>query len=128
MANITEFMTPAPWTIGNDQPLSRAHAMMRQHGIRHLPVLHGGKLVGVVSLGDLHLLEALGKIDLQHVTVEEAMTPEPYVVTEETPMREVAAQMAEHKYGTAIVARESRVIGIFTTVDALRALVLAGES
>jgi acetoin utilization protein AcuB len=122
MANITEFMTAAPYTIGIEQPLSRAHAVMREHAIRHLPVLHGGHLVGVLSLGDLHLIETLGKIDLDHVTVEEAMTPDPYVVDEHTPVQAVAAKMAERKYGTAIVMHGARVVGIFTAIDALRAL------
>jgi acetoin utilization protein AcuB len=122
MSTVLEFMTPSPYTIGDDQSLSRAHELMREHRIRHLPVLHGGKLVGVVSLGDLHLLETLGRFDLTGATVDEAMTPDPYVVTPDTPLQEVAAEMAEHKYGTAIVARGQRVVGIFTTTDALRAL------
>lgn len=122
MTTVSEHMTPSPFTIGNDQPLARAHALMAEHKIRHLPVLHGGKLVGIVSMGDLHLLETLGKVDLAGATVDEAMTPEPYVVPPDARLRDVAAEMAKHKYGTAIVAREGKVVGIFTTVDALRAL------
>lgn len=124
MSTLTEFMTPAPYTIGNDQLLSRAQSVMREHAIRHLPVLHGGKLVGVVSQGDLHLLATL-KVDLERAKVEDAMTPDPYIVTPDTPLRVVAAAMAEHKYGTAIVAEGARVVGIFTTIDALRALAKA---
>jgi acetoin utilization protein AcuB len=115
-------MTPSPHTIGDDQPLARAHELMRDHKIRHLPVLHGGKLVGIVSLGDLHLIETLGDTDLEHVAVEDAMTPDPYVVPPDADLREVARTMASHKYGTAIVTRGSKIVGIFTTTDALRAL------
>jgi len=122
MPTVGEYMTPSPYTIGDDQPLERAHAMMREHQIRHLPVLHGGKLVGIVSMGDLHLLETLGSEELGAVKIEEAMTAEPYVVGPSAPLQKVAAEMAEHKYGTAIVSDGRKVVGIFTTIDALRAL------
>ncbi len=79
-------------------------------------------MVGVVSLGDLHLIETLGDTDLEKIAVEDAMTPEPFVVEPEADLREVAGQMASHKYGTAIVTRGSKILGIFTTTDALRAL------
>ncbi len=122
MTTIDHYMTKSPHTIGDDQPLARAHELMREYSIRHLPVLHGGKLVGLVSLGDLHLLETFGKTNLEKATVEEAMTPDPYVVSPDASLGEVAERMAEHKYGTAIVARGTKVVGIFTTIDALRAL------
>ncbi len=122
MITVAEYMTASPLTVGDDQPLTRAHELMREHRIRHLPVLHGGKLVGVVSMGDLHLLETLGKFDLEKATISEAMTADPYVVAPNAPLSEVAATMADHKYSTAIVARGSKVVGIFTTTDALRAL------
>lgn len=122
MSTVGEHMTPSPYTIGDDQSLERAHALMREHQIRHLPVLHGGKLVGIVSMGDLHLIETLGADELSKVKIEEAMTSEPYVVAPETPLEEVAREMAQHKYGTAIVSDGRKVVGIFTTIDALRAL------
>lgn len=122
MTTVQEFMTSSPHTIGAEQSLAHAHALMREHCIRHLPVLHGGKLVGIVSLGDLHLIETLGDTDVEKVPVEDAMTPDPYVVPPDADLRDVAATMAAHKYGTAIVTRSSRVVGIFTTTDALRAL------
>lgn len=126
MITVAEFMTVSPHTIGDDQPLDRAHAMMSEHRIRHLPVLHGGKLVGILSMGDLHLLETLAPEDLTNATVDEAMTRDPYVVAPDAPLSEVAATMAAHRYGTAIVARGTKVVGIFTTTDALRALTGAG--
>lgn len=118
---VDEFMSRAPHTIGRDQPMSEAHAIMRTHGIRHLPVLHGGRLVGVVSDRDLHLVETLRDVDPAAVTVEEAMSPEPYVVTPDQPVDAVVAAMAERKLGSAVVMRQREVLGIFTTIDALRA-------
>jgi len=118
---IQKYMTYAPHTIGAEQPMSQAHKMMREHRIRHLPVLHAGKIVGIVSDGDLHLIETLKDVNPQEVRVEDAMTQVPYTVTPETPLDEVVAQMAEHKYGSVVVMQNDKVVGIFTTVDVCRA-------
>jgi acetoin utilization protein AcuB len=93
---------------------------MREHKVRHLPVLRGGQIEGVVSAGDLHLIETLQDVDPEKVTVEEAMTPAPYCVEPDAPLDEVVAEMAANKYGCAIVAVRHKVQGIFTTVDACR--------
>lgn len=95
--------------------------MMREHHIRHLPVLRGGQLIGVLSDGDLHLIETLRDVDPDKVLVEDAMTQNPYSVSPEAPLDEVVAQMAEHKYGSVVVMQNHKVVGIFTTVDACRA-------
>jgi acetoin utilization protein AcuB len=120
---VRDYMSVTPETIGTDQTLSQAHILMRAHGIRHLPVLDGGKLVGIVSQRDLQLIETLKDVDPNEVHVEEAMTPDPFAVRPDTPIDEIADEMATHRYGSAVVVDGERVIGVFTTVDALRALV-----
>jgi acetoin utilization protein AcuB len=120
--HIQKYMTTSPHSIGREQTLARAHAVMRQHGIRHLPVLDGGALVGLLSLRDAHLLETLKDIDVDKVTVEDAMTSVVYAVSPDAPLDEVAAAMAEHKYGCAVIMQNHRVVGVFTTVDACAAL------
>jgi len=102
--------------------LSTAHSMMRKWKIRHLPVLGGGKVVGLLSLRDLHLVETLKDVDPTKVSVEDAMSPDPYMVSPDADLRTVAVEMATRKIGSALVVRGSKVLGIFTTVDALRAL------
>lgn len=122
MPAISHHMTKQPWTIEQTAPLAQAHDLMREHRLRHLPVLEHGNLVGVVSVGDLHLLETIGDFSLHAVPVSEAMTERPFVVTGDTPLDEVVEIMAEKKYGCAIVAGRGGVEGIFTTVDACRVL------
>jgi acetoin utilization protein AcuB len=103
--------------------MSQAHELMRSHRIRHLPVLEAGKLVGIVSDRDLHLIETLPDSDPDEVAVEEAMTEDVYVVSPDEPVDAVVERMAAHKYGCAIVAnRRGLVEGIFTTVDAMQVL------
>lgn len=116
-------MTPSPHSIGRDRLLSEAHALMREHRIRHLPVLQGGKLIGLVSQRDLHLIETLRDVDPEKVTVEEAMSQEPYAVRPDASLEKVAAEMWAKKLGSAIVVEERSVVGVFTTIDALGALV-----
>jgi acetoin utilization protein AcuB len=122
MRRISEFMTQSPHTIGAEQPLAHAHALMREHGIRHLPVLHGGRLVGIVSLRDLHLVETLANVDPEVVRVEDAMTTDLFVTDPDTPLTEVAAAMFERKLGSAVITHRNHILGVFTTVDALRIL------
>lgn len=119
---VDDFMTRSVHTIGAQSPLAEAHRMMNEHAIRHLPVLEGGRLVGVVSMRDLHLIETLKGVDPKEVAVEEAMAQEAYTVPPGTALLEVARTMAMHKYGSAVVARNGNVEGIFTTIDALKAL------
>jgi acetoin utilization protein AcuB len=119
---VDDFMTRLVHTIGSQSPLSEAHRLMNDHAIRHLPVLEGGKLVGVVSMRDLHLIETLKGVDPKEVTVDEAMSQDAYTVPPGTSLIEVARTMGMHKYGSAVIARDGHVEGIFTTIDALKAL------
>jgi acetoin utilization protein AcuB len=119
---VSQYMTASPHSIGRDQTLETAHAMMRANGIRHLPVLDGGKLAGVVSLRDLYFVESLAGADPRIVCVEEAMSPDTYAVSPDMAVEQVAADMAAHGYGCAVVIARDEVTGIFTTTDALRAI------
>jgi acetoin utilization protein AcuB len=120
---IRAYMTPAPHTIGADQTLAVASELMRKHKIRHLPVLRGGHVVGILSQRDVALICGLPGVDPAEVPVEDAMTDSVYSVGADTPLDEVAATMAANKYGAALIVGErDKVIGVFTTVDALHAL------
>jgi acetoin utilization protein AcuB len=119
---IADRMTKMPHSIGTEQSLSTAHDVMRSHDIRHLPVLHGGKLIGILSQRDLHLVETFRDVDARQVRVEEAMTQDVYAVPPKTPLKEVAFEMAARKLGSAVVVDGIKVVGVFTTVDALEAL------
>ncbi|MFO0662053.1 MAG: CBS domain-containing protein [Polyangiaceae bacterium] len=119
---IQKYMSTCPVTIGTDQPLEHAHTVMREHNIRHLPVLVGGKLAGIITQRDLALIETLKDVDPRKVTVDDAMTSEVYHVEPDAPLDEVVNEMAEHKYGCAVVMQNNKVVGIFTAVDAMKAL------
>jgi acetoin utilization protein AcuB len=119
---ISKYMTTSPHTIGLAQPLVVASKMMSEHRIRHLPVLEGGKLLGVLTERDIALIETLKDVDPRTVTVEDAMTQNPYTTAPDAPIDRVASEMAEHKYGCAIVMQNDKVVGVFTSVDACAVL------
>ena len=119
---IRKYMTSRPVAIAANRTLSDAHALMRARRIRHLPVLAGDSLVGVLSQRDLHLLETLKDVDPARVTVDEAMTTNPYAVAPSTPIAEVVSEMARNKWGSTIVVDRGRVVGVFTLTDGMRLL------
>jgi acetoin utilization protein AcuB len=121
MPRIEKFMTPMPHTIGRDIPIKTAMSMMREHGVRHLPVQEGGELVGVLTDRDVKFGASFaGSADL---CVEEVMTADPYVVEPGTPLDVVISEMVQHKYGCAVVAQDNgKIVGIFTAIDGLRTM------
>lgn len=119
---VHQFMTRSPHTIAHDQTLTAAHRLMHQYDIRHLPVLEASKLVGILSQRDLHLIESLKDVDPDSVQVHEAMSTEVYTVGPRASIRKIASEMATQKYGSAVVMDHDQVVGVFTTVDALRVL------
>jgi acetoin utilization protein AcuB len=119
---IRAVMSDAPHTIGARQSLSAARLLLEKLGIRHLPVLDGGRLVGLLSTRDLAFLDGAPDALASGMTVAEAMSPEPYAVAPGEPLDAVAADMARKKIGSAVVVDRGKVVGLFTTVDALRVL------
>lgn len=122
-APIAEYMTPLPHTVGSEQTITFAQKLMQKYDIRHLPVLHGGELYGIVSDRDLGMVAGLNEVNPDVTTVEEAMTQEAYTVSKDTSLFGVLQEMLEHKYGSAIVVEGVKIVGIFTTHDSLKLLV-----
>ncbi|MEO6954916.1 MAG: CBS domain-containing protein [Polyangia bacterium] len=122
MPTLREFMTPSPHTIGDEQPLATAQHLMRTHGCRHLPVLRSGELVGMVSERDVLLMLGLPGVDPNLALVEEAMTEPAVALAPTTSLEWVAAEMAQRRLGSVVVVESTRVVGVFTCVDALVAL------
>jgi acetoin utilization protein AcuB len=114
-------MTPAPHTIGRTRSLAAARQMMLEHRVRHLPVLDGGRIVGVLSERDLFLVESLPGVNPTDVRVEEAMVENVFTVEPNAPIGEVVETMIERKLGSAVVSEGEHVVGVFTTIDALQA-------
>lgn len=119
---ISDVMTEAPHTITYDQNLKFAIEKMQELGVRHLPVLRAGQLVGILSERDIRFLESFEKMDPKELKVEDACTEGPYTVESNTSLSEVCATMAERKIGSSLVLENDKLVGIFTWVDALKVI------
>ncbi len=119
---IQKYMTCIPKSIGFDQTLDKAQEIMKSLKIRHLPVLKAGKLVGILTDRDINLVLGFKDVDAQTMVVDEAYTPDPYFTSPQAPLSEVISEMAEKKYGCALVVDNNKLVGIFTEIDAYKAL------
>ena len=77
---IRKYMSPLTVSVGRGQSLSFAAERMREHKIRHLPVLDGGKLLGILSERDINWLASVPSVDPTDMPVSEAMSDLPYTV------------------------------------------------
>jgi acetoin utilization protein AcuB len=121
MPAVRAAMTPFPYAIEVDRPVSEAVRMMAEHDIRHLPVTDQGVPVGVVTDRTVRVVrsDAAGRGDLP---VGEVVLRDAYVVESTRPLDEVAAEMARRHIDSALVVKKGRLAGIFTATDACRYL------
>jgi acetoin utilization protein AcuB len=119
---VSKYMTAMPHSIGSDQTLKMAHDLMKNHHIRHLPVMSAGQVTGVLSDRDLKLALSLHGVDAEVTKVEEVASSEVFLVKPDAKLDEVARTMSEKKIGSVLVIDHHHLVGIFTTSDALKAL------
>lgn len=119
---IRELMTAMPHTIGADMKVSLAKKMMADHKCHHLPVLSGGRIVGIVTSTDLNKADKLMKTS-NDLPVEDIMVEDPVEVKGTEDTFDVIKLMRQKGIGSVIIApSESQTMGIFTSTDALHYL------
>jgi acetoin utilization protein AcuB len=114
---IKAVMTPFPWSVQLHDSAAHALAMMREHAIRHLPVLDGHALAGIVTDRDLRTCP---DDEQAHRTVAEFHVPAPFAVDTEEPLDNVLDAMGARHIGAALVLHKGHLAGIFTAHDACR--------
>ena len=128
MLLVGDSMTREVVTLAPDDTAKAALALCRERRIRHLPVLEGGTLVGIVSdrdlraaappLGDPDRAAVLAKIRIGDVMAKEVVT-----VLPSDPIEQAANTMRERRIGCLPVVEDSGLVGIITTSDVMDALV-----
>ena len=112
-------------TIGPEATLEEAYAFLLQKGIRHLPVVEEGRLVGILTDRDIRLatsaLNPKGPCP-GSTPVREAMTKEVVTADPLDPVEEAARVMRVRKIGCLPVVEDEVVVGIVTGIDLLDAL------
>jgi acetoin utilization protein AcuB len=113
-------------TVPPDMPINEALNLMKKDHIRRAPVIHNGKLIGIVS--DKDLLNAspspatsLSVWEMNYllskITVKDVMTKKVMTVQENTPIEEAARILADNKIGGMPVMRDDKVVGMITETD-----------
>jgi acetoin utilization protein AcuB len=123
-------MTPFPYYVDTDDEVAEVERLMGEHHIRHVPVQQDGRVVGIVSARDLfHLGDRfLPNIDKACMRARELMAEDPYIVGFDTPLNEVALEMAKRHIGSAIVLHHEKLAGILSATDICRILADIFES
>ena len=118
--SLKQAMTPFPYSVDLDSSLQVARATMQDHGIGHLPVKKGDELVGVLSDRDLLRVEGEDGSGATGMHVRDLLLGEPLAVDIGMPLDQVVTIMAKRRIDCAVVLKEGRLAGIFTTIDACR--------
>ena len=117
---VREYMTPVPLTAEASMSVRKGLELMREYRIRHLPVAAGNKLVGIVSDRDLKV--ALAFPGPGELSIADVMHSDIYSVHPNATLKDVVNEMADQKYGCAVVQGDREgIAGIFTATDALLA-------
>lgn len=133
---VRNWMTPNPITITPQTTLPEARRLMDEHYVRRLPVIHKGKLVGIVTRGDIREAQAstataLSIYELNYlldgIPAKEFMTYEPITIAADAPISEAARRMLQNKIGGLPVVEFGELVGIITETDFCRLLILQQE-
>jgi CBS domain-containing protein len=129
---VKDWMTPDPVCVTPHTTLPEALNLMKERRIRRLPVVDNGKLVGIVTRGDLRGAQpseatSLSIYELNYLlsrlTLDHVMTKHVYTVTPGTMIGEAARLMLRHAIAGLPVIFNGRVAGILTESDIFRMVV-----
>ncbi len=128
---VGERMSKPVITISPDMPITEAVNTFKKEHIRRAPVVKNGKLVGIVTEGNLLNASPSSATTLSiwemnyllsKITVADLMTKNVMTVTEDTPIEQAARIMADNKIGGMPVMRDGYVVGIITETDLFKML------
>lgn len=132
-ALVRDWMSRNVITVSPETTLPEAHRLMTEHKIRRLPVVKDGKVIGIVTRGDIRGAEASEATSLSiwelnyllsRLRVAEIMTPDPITVRPDATIGEAARLMLEHKIsGLPVVDEGGALVGIITESDIFRLVV-----
>ena len=119
--------------VKQDDKLGLAAQMMTWGRLRHVPVVSGDDVIGMVSERDILARQGEGKPQRwEHLPVREVMSHPPVVASPDEELGQAAARMAGNRVGCLVVVERGRLIGIVTSTDVLSAVVsdlfVQGES
>jgi acetoin utilization protein AcuB len=119
---VKKFMSSEVVTVSEKARIEEALGLLKEHSIRHLPVVEDGKVIGLVTENDLH--GAVFPAMLEEITVKDVMNSRPVTVDIDAPLEEAARLIYHNKVGgLPVVDPAGNLKGIITMVDMLLALI-----
>lgn len=107
--------------VDQDMNVFEIFQLMKKHKIRHVPVVEKGEAVGMISDRDLQFVNATG--DSLQLKAKDVMTNNPFSVDSMTSVPHVVNAMAAKKINSVLIHDQNKkVVGIFTSTDALKIL------
>src|SRR5690606_41012902 len=113
-----------------NQSLYEAESLFKKHGIRHIPVVEGKNIVGVLSYSDLLKIsyadvndgeDAVETVVYDMFTIPQVMAKVPLTVTADTTVKEVIEILAKQTFHSLpVVENGNELVGIVTTTDLLK--------
>jgi len=127
---VREWMTAPAIAISPKMEAAAAVERMIELKFRRLPVELDGKIVGIVTRGDLEAKLGWDRMVWRRLgrRVEDAMTPNPYTVAPEDRLEKAAELMLQHRIGGIPVAENGKLVGIVTESDVFRAFVQMAQT
>jgi len=123
---IVQVMTPDPATVSPQSSVAEARRLLNSNVINHLPVVEGGRLVGIVSSSDflkLHLLDGMLQI-VSDATVNQIMETKVVVVNKKATLRDAAEKLSVGGFhALPVIDRKRRLVGMVTSSDLISVLV-----
>lgn len=129
---VSSIMTSKMVTVGTNDDLRKVADLMKKHHIRHIPVVSGNKLVGVISQTDImrlsfgNLFEGQAEADeaiLDMLKIEQVMVHHPKTVSPNDTIRDVATYLTQAEFHALPVVDDSKLVGIVTTTDVIKYLI-----
>lgn len=129
---VSTIMTRNAYTVQLEDSLFKVRELIRNHDIRHVPVVQGEKLVGIISRTDLNRLTFsglfIGQEDaddavFEMLSIGQVMSHKPRVVKVSDSIRHVAEILAKEEFHALPVVdehEESKLVGIVTTTDVIK--------
>jgi len=117
---VSDLMTSDPATVGPDDPVAKAATLMREEDCGAIPVVRGGKLVGIVTDRDIAIRAVAGGRDPKTLKVSEIMSADPITVSPDTDGDEASRVMAEHQVRRLPVVQDGHLLGILVTAQLAR--------
>lgn len=126
---LRDLMKTRVTTVGPEDTLHLADGIMSLGGLRHLPVVSGGVLLGIITHRDIlrapttfRGFAADARAVLRALTVRDVMTKEVVTISADASVREAAGRLLEHRVGCLPVLERGALVGIVTTSDLLHAI------